>query len=90
LRRHRRRHCWTTVRIDVAWSDRLDRGRHDAGTFLAWAAARVGRIDTARIEWLVPVGVWLAGRLGGGAVVRTLAAAATRGASTFVHAAVVE
>jgi hypothetical protein len=82
-------HRGPVIRLHFARTNRLDRCRYDAGTFLAWAAARDGRIDTARVECLVPVGVWLAGRFGGSAVVRTLAAAATRGASTFVHAAVV-
>jgi hypothetical protein len=43
------------------------------------------------VDRLVAIGIRLAARFGGWTVVtRTLAAAATRGTSTFVHAAVVE
>jgi len=48
------------------------------------------RIGIVSVDRLVAVRIGLAGYLGCGTVMRTLAAAATRGSSTFVHAAVVE
>jgi hypothetical protein len=48
------------------------------------------RIGIVSVDRLVAVRIGLAGHLGRGTVMRTLGAAATRGSSTFVHAAVVE
>ena len=66
---------------DGARADRLLVAGVDAGT---------GCIDTVAVDRLVAVRVRLARSFSGGAVLRTLAAAATRGTSTFVHAAIVE
>jgi hypothetical protein len=69
--------------------------RHDSrNRTLITYASRIHRwrrrVGAAGIGWLVAIGICLAGTLGGWTVMRTLAASATRGASTFVHAAVVE
>jgi len=64
---------------DGAWSHRL---------FIAGVRAGGTRdVDTVAVDRFVAVGVRLARSFGGGTVLRALAAAATRGTSTFVHAA---
>jgi hypothetical protein len=88
----------TTLRRDVSigrplpvgLEARRDRAR-GSGLLVAGVYGGRGYIDTVAIDRLVAVGVRLARcSFGGGTVLRTLAAAATRGTSTFVHAAIVE
>jgi len=71
----------------------VDGGRDGTRTgrlLVAGVAAGTGYIDTVAVDRLVAIRVRLARSFGGRAVLRTLAAAATRGTSTFVHAAIVE
>jgi len=65
-------------------------GARGGRLLVAGVVAGSGGIDTVAVDRLVAVGVRLARSFGGGTVLRALAAAATRGTSTFVHAAIVE
>jgi hypothetical protein len=83
-----------SARLHVARSHCVDSGHGSRNGALITEATRIHRrrwrVGAAGIDWLVAIGVCLASSLGGWTVLRTLTASATRGASTFVHAAVVE
>jgi hypothetical protein len=73
------------------WPIVLDSGRRARLRSILVASSRGHRrIDVAAVDRLVAIWIRLAGGLGGRTFMRTLAAAATRGTSTFVHAAMVE
>jgi hypothetical protein len=89
-----RRHRAFAVWLRVTRSYCVDSGHDSRNRALITYATRIHRwswrVVAAGIDWLVAIGICLAGSLGGWTVMRTLTASATRGASTFVHAAVVE
>jgi hypothetical protein len=89
----RRRGRRAAVGVTLPRTLRFDDGRDDAWRrhFVVHGRARRGCVGALVVDRLVAIGIRLAVLVGGGTVMlRTLTAAATRGTSTFVHAAVVE